>query len=221
MSVVRYAMVFLLGIVLIAAQDSQVRGDWCIGPDGYVYQYPSAYYSGPVYVDRGAYQAARPADAPAAPGDQTRRYAYRPVQEARGKTVVQITDRARFEPAHVTVDVGQTVEWRSAARHEHTVTANPELAANAAHVVLPEGAEPFHSGEIAPGSRYSYTFTVPGIYYYVCLPHEEMGMVGIVVVRSSPDAARRPPAPPQDTATAPQAPQADRRSSSGSGTPGY
>src|SRR5688572_21279439 len=116
----RYAGLFCLGVLLIGAQGSQVRGDWCVGADGYVYSYPSGYYAGPVYVDRGAYQAARPRYA--APQGETRRYAYRPVQEepARRVSVVRITDQDRFEPAHVTVDVGQTVQWRSVSRHEHT-----------------------------------------------------------------------------------------------------
>jgi plastocyanin len=213
---VRYASPFFLAVALISAQDSQVRGDWCIGPDGYVYNYPSGYYAGPVYVDRGSNQAVRPRYA--APVDEARRNAYRPAQgeTARRATQVEITDQARFEPAHVTVEVGQTVEWRSVSRHEHTVTANPDLAANPAHVVLPEGAEPFHSGAIAPGSGYTYTFNVPGIYYYVCLPHEEMGMVGIVVVRSPRDGEERPPAPPQASQ---QTPQAERQPSGG--TRGY
>lgn len=146
----------------------------------------------------------------AAPGPQTRGYAPRPYggQPAYGSgaggypmqpqagygvpgpqsspqrgNVVQMTDRARFEPAQITVNVGETVEWRNASRQAHTVTADPNLASNSAHVVLPQGAQPIHSGEVRPGGRFTYTFETPGIYYYVCLPHEEMGMVGIVVVR--------------------------------------
>ena len=100
-------------------------------------------------------------------------------------TVVHMTDRARFEPALVTIKAGETVEWRNASRHPHTVTLNPDLAKNPAHVVLPEGAEPFDSGEITPGDRITHTFTVPGTYFYICQPHEEKGMVGIVVVEPS------------------------------------
>ena len=29
---------------------------------------------------------------------------------------------------------------------------------------------------------YSYTFEVPGIYYYECTPHKKMGMIALVVV---------------------------------------
>lgn len=96
--------------------------------------------------------------------------------------VVQMTDRARFEPALVTINAGETVEWQNVSRHPHTVTADPSQAADPAHVVLPQGAQPIHSGEIPPGQRFTYRFQTPGIYFYVCLPHEERGMVGIVVV---------------------------------------
>ena len=97
-------------------------------------------------------------------------------------SVVQMTDRARFEPALITINAGETVEWINVSRHPHTVTADPSQAANPAHVVLPQGAQPINSGEIPPGQRFTHTFQVPGIYFYVCLPHEERGMVGIVVV---------------------------------------
>jgi plastocyanin len=62
------------------------------------------------------------------------------------------------------------------------VTADPSKAATAKNVLLPEGAQPFDSGNIDAGGTYSYTFTVPGTYRYVCLPHELAGMIGIVVV---------------------------------------
>jgi plastocyanin len=64
----------------------------------------------------------------------------------------------------------------------HTVTADPELAQDPSRVRLPEGASPFHSGIVAPGSNYTRTFTVRGTYVYICVPHEGQGMVGRVVV---------------------------------------
>lgn len=187
MSTTRWILLLGLGVVLLSAHDTQVRGfdHWCVSPYGYSYSYPAGgYYAGPVYY--GARQL--PQQAYAGPEYQARGYGDR---QAQGARVVRMTDRARFEPAQITVAVGESVEWRNTSSQAHTVTANPELAANSAHVVVPQGAAPFHSGEIAPGGRYSYTFDVPGIYYYVCLPHEEMGMVGIVVVRPQRDQVRR------------------------------
>lgn len=45
--------------------------------------------------------------------------------------------------------------------------------------MIPEGAEPWNG---AVDEEIEVTFTVPGIYGYICLPHYEWGMVGLVVV---------------------------------------
>lgn len=45
--------------------------------------------------------------------------------------------------------------------------------------MIPEGAMPWNS---PMDQEFSVTLTVPGIYGYVCLPHYEMGMVGLIVV---------------------------------------
>ena len=52
-----------------------------------------------------------------------------------------------------------------------------------ASVLLPPGAQPFDSGDIPAGQVYRHTFTVPGEYRYFCIPHEDMGMVGTVIVQ--------------------------------------
>ncbi|HVL79825.1 MAG TPA: plastocyanin/azurin family copper-binding protein [Sphingomicrobium sp.] len=87
-----------------------------------------------------------------------------------------------FEPAAVRIRPGQTVQWRNTSLVTHTVTADHRLAANPANVVLPPGAAPFHSGSVAAGQVWSYRFTMPGTYRYVCLPHERAGMIGTVIV---------------------------------------
>ena len=87
-----------------------------------------------------------------------------------------------FTPAVVRVRSGQTVQWRNTSVIDHTVTADKSLAANPANVILPQGAASFHSGEIDAGAVWTYTFTVPGTYRYVCLPHERQGMIGTVIV---------------------------------------
>lgn len=157
------------------------------GYGGSGYQGSSGYQSaGPGYAGGGAYGGQRAYDSGPGGYPQQPQAGYGAPPPQRGPqqgNVVQMTDRARFEPAQITVNVGDTVEWRNVSRHPHTVTADPNRASNPAHVVLPEGAQPVDSGEIPPGERFTYTFRTPGIYYYVCLPHEEQGMVGIVVVR--------------------------------------
>ena len=65
---------------------------------------------------------------------------------------------------------------------DHAHAADKSMAANPAHVQLPQGAESFHSGDVEAGEVWSYTFNVPGTYRYVCLPHEQQGMLGTVIV---------------------------------------
>jgi len=45
--------------------------------------------------------------------------------------------------------------------------------------MIPDGAEPWNS---PMNEEFSITLTVPGVYGYVCLPHYEMGMVGLIIV---------------------------------------
>ena len=91
-----------------------------------------------------------------------------------------------FNPEAVAIQSGQTVQWRNTSPIAHTVTADKSMAASAENVQLPPGAESFHSGSIGAGEVWSYTFTVPGTYRYVCLPHEKKGMIGTVIVRQGP-----------------------------------
>ena len=106
---------------------------------------------------------------------------------AAGKTVsVAMTDTsAGFVPGKVTIRVGDTVEWRNAGVSLHSVDANPASAGKPTDVILPKGALPFDSGFMPPGAKYSHTFTVPGLYRYVCLSHEKerTKMFGYVTVK--------------------------------------
>jgi plastocyanin len=88
-----------------------------------------------------------------------------------------------FNPATVTIEKGQTVQWRNTSLITHTVTADETMAGNPANVQLPPGAQSFHSGDIKAGQVWSYTFSVSGTYRYVCLPHEQKGMIGTVIVQ--------------------------------------
>jgi pseudoazurin len=45
--------------------------------------------------------------------------------------------------------------------------------------MVPEGAEPWNS---PVDQEFTVTLTVPGVYGYICVPHYEMGMVGLIVV---------------------------------------
>jgi plastocyanin len=100
-----------------------------------------------------------------------------------GAAVVRMTDNLRFDPATVTIQSGQTVQWINDARQAHTVIDDPAVAVNKADAQLPPGAPAFNSDKIEPGRSYVYTFTVPGTYRYFCGPHEGEGMVGEVIVQ--------------------------------------
>ncbi len=97
--------------------------------------------------------------------------------------VIEMDDRMVFEPASLTVTVGETVTWRNTGRAmTHTATADPALVRDATNVALPRGATSWNSGAIGPGQSWSHTFEVPGAYRYCCLPHELADMVGAVTV---------------------------------------
>lgn len=96
--------------------------------------------------------------------------------------VVEMTGDLEFQPPSLTIEAGQTVEWRNVSDLPHTVTADPGKAADPTHVALPDGAEPFDSGFIQADGSYSHTFDVPGEYRYFCIPHEGAGMVATLTV---------------------------------------
>ena len=99
-----------------------------------------------------------------------------------------------FDPSEYTVSVGDTVTWYNGSTRGHTVTAYenaiPEDAAyfasggyeNEAAAREAFRQEGFAGGQIASGESYSHTFEVAGEYQYVCIPHEQGGMVGTIVV---------------------------------------
>lgn len=107
--------------------------------------------------------------------DGTDNYEY--TYDMRGKNAVTIEVGAKgnmgdfgFGPAAVAVSPATTVTWEWIGR-------------GGAHNVVAEG-EMFTSGEPVDGegTTFEHTFDKPGIYKYVCEPHESMGMKGTVLV---------------------------------------
>lgn len=99
----------------------------------------------------------------------------------------------RFYPGTVTIHVGDQVQWLEASSMEiHTVTflakgqKAPQFGSPAS--VRPAGGPVyngsgyFNSGVMTPGQTYTLTFTKPGVYAYHCLVHDDMGMIGRVIV---------------------------------------
>lgn len=106
-----------------------------------------------------------------------------------GPTVTMTSD-LRFDPAEVTIESGETVTWENDSNVPHTASAYEQS--------LPEGAAYFASGDyeseqavrqstsargfLERDETYQYTFEVTGTYRYFCLPHEENGMIGNIIV---------------------------------------
>jgi plastocyanin len=91
-----------------------------------------------------------------------------------------------YSPLGIHVAPGQTVRWTNRdPGNSHTATAyHPVLFDRPLRI--PEGAEPWDSGYLLPENSFSVTLTVPGVYDYYCLPHEQAGMVGRIVVGAEP-----------------------------------
>jgi plastocyanin len=88
-----------------------------------------------------------------------------------------------FQPPLITINVGDTVKWENVSNSVHHATNDPSDAIDPADVTNPPGAKPFDSHFIQPGESFTHTFTVSGIYKYVCAAHEMSGMTAEVVVK--------------------------------------
>tara|TARA_B100000900_G_C20529480_1_gene695698 strand:- start:731 stop:1168 length:438 start_codon:yes stop_codon:yes gene_type:complete len=67
------------------------------------------------------------------------------------------------------IDVGDTITWVPTTKGH-----NVEFLAG------PNGWEIPKKSQM--NKEYSYTFEIPGIYFYQCTPHKVMGMIALVVV---------------------------------------
>ncbi len=94
---------------------------------------------------------------------------------------VEIEDLA-FAPEAIQIQAGDMVRWTNTSLLIHTVTAHPDRVADPSRVLLPEGVEPFDSGDLAPGESFTQVFPVPGEYIYLCIPHQAIGMIGRIIV---------------------------------------
>lgn len=117
------------------------------------------------------------------PQHQTELNATATSQPAGQPLIIQMTDDDVFQPAKLTIAAGATVQWKNVSQDTHTVTNDPNVAADATDVSMPPGVKPFNSGKIRPGQTFEYHFITPGTYKYICEPHEAMGMMGQIEVK--------------------------------------
>jgi plastocyanin len=85
-----------------------------------------------------------------------------------GEQAVQVIDYD-FSPKAVQIQPGDTVRWDFAGDAQHSATSSKGQP------------ERWDSGIVDKGGVYSHTFTKPGRFQYICLPHREF-MKGVVQV---------------------------------------
>jgi plastocyanin len=84
-----------------------------------------------------------------------------------------------FQPASLTVDVGDTVAWTNSDQAPHDVTTTSAPVA-------------IHGSTMANGQSWRYTFTVPGTYSYICSIHPDMKATVVVRPAATSKAAVAP-----------------------------
>jgi len=82
-----------------------------------------------------------------------------------------------FAPDVVVIEVGDTVRWEWTS-FSHTVT-------NGADLGDPALGSLFDAPLNSSLRTFSYTFTTPGTFPYLCRPHFAMGMTGTVIVQAA------------------------------------
>lgn len=102
-----------------------------------------------------------------------------------------------FRPDTHRVEVGTTVVWKNTSKQGHTVTAYGDDIPSAAEYFASGGFDSQEEAESAyleaSGDRgvlgadeeFTHEFTMPGTYDYYCIPHENAGMLGKIVVESA------------------------------------
>ena len=85
-----------------------------------------------------------------------------------------------FDPVGVLIQPGQTVRWICDANVHTTTAYSPK---NENHSLrIPEDAQPRNSGFLLPGHKFEIKLTFVGVYDYFCIPHEQAGMIGRLIV---------------------------------------
>lgn len=97
-----------------------------------------------------------------------------------------------YTPDQFTIEVGDTVVWENTSTRAHTVTAYDSLIPEDAAFFATGGFSNTQdardawaedgSGGIDNSERFTHTFEVPGEFPYVCIPHEQGGMIGEILV---------------------------------------
>ena len=88
-----------------------------------------------------------------------------------------------YSPATLTIPRGTTVTWLNKSYYSQSATCDPKKAAQAGIVNLPQGAEPWDSGLLYPGQRFTKTFNTSGTYVYFSQPRLSPNTLGTIIVQ--------------------------------------
>ncbi|QUQ62968.1 cupredoxin domain-containing protein [Kutzneria sp. CA-103260] len=97
-----------------------------------------------------------------------------PISAAAGQAVTMA--QYAFAPAALTVHVGDTITWTNQDQAPHDVTTT-------------SGPVSVHSPTLSTGQSWTYTFTQPGAYSYICSIHPDM-KAQITVLAPAPTTTR-------------------------------
>ena len=105
-----------------------------------------------------------------------------------GNTVTMEPGRS-FEPVMSTISAGETVSFVSESDDAHSVTAYEDgIPENASYFASGgfegegEARDDVAGGLLSPGESFEVKFEIPGTYRNFCIPHEDSGMTGRIVV---------------------------------------
>jgi len=118
-------------------------------------------------------------------------------REAQVHTIMMESDEVKnyFEPDRLAIEPGDTVRWILESGLHSTTAYHPDNVDKPLRI--PENALSWDSGHLSEKDTvFEHTFSQEGVYDYYCMPHEALGMVGVIVVGSALDGPGL--APPQD-----------------------
>jgi len=87
-----------------------------------------------------------------------------------------------YSPATLKIPQGATVTWLNKSYYSQSATCDPNQSSDNSIVNLPKGAQPWDSGILYPGQRFSKTFDTPGTYVYFSQPKLSLNTVGTIIV---------------------------------------
>jgi len=88
-----------------------------------------------------------------------------------------------YSPVTLTVPRGSTIIWLNKSYYSQSATCDPEKNTNGVIANLPTGSQPWDSGVLYPGQRFTKRFDVPGTYIYFSLPRISTSIVGTLIVK--------------------------------------